>query len=91
LKENIWKVYAKIPNGNFIHYLSEVEIRYIFSNFTNEEKETKIREIFKYLYITVKYDFYYLEELEELNGGKSSPEKILVLIIINIYFNLRLY
>ena len=41
LKENIRKVYTKIPNHDFILFLREEEMRYKFRNLSNIEKEKK--------------------------------------------------
>ena len=65
LKDNIRKIYTKIPSKNFILYLKEAEMRYIMRDYSNKEKEHKIIEIFEYLYNTVSFDLYDLEEIED--------------------------
>ena len=65
LKGNIRKVYTKIPSKNFILFLCEAEMRYIMRDLTNKEKEQKILEIFEYLYNTVNFELYDLDELED--------------------------
>ena len=65
LKDNLRKVYIKIPSKNFILFLLEEEMRYIMRDLTNKEKEKKILEIFEYLYNTVNFDLYDLEKLED--------------------------
>ena len=65
LKDNIRKVYTKIPTKNFILFLREAEMRYIMRDLTNKEKEKKILEIFEYLYNTINFELYDLDELED--------------------------
>ena len=40
-------------------------MRYIMRNYSNKEKEDKMIEIFEYLYNTVSFDLYDLEEIED--------------------------
>ena len=62
---NIKKVYTKNSSKNFILFLREAEMRYIMRDLTNKEKEKIILEIFEYLYNTVNFNLYDLEELED--------------------------
>ena len=63
---NIRKVYTKIPSKNFILFLREAEMCYIMRDLTYKEKEKKNLEISEYLYNTVNFDLYDLEELEDV-------------------------
>ena len=47
--------------------MREAEIGYIIRNLKPGEKEKKIIETFEYLYNTVNYNFYELDELEDNN------------------------
>ena len=40
-------------------------MRYIMRDFSNKEKENKLIEIFEYLYNTVNYELYDLDEIED--------------------------
>jgi len=62
LKDNIRKVYTKITSKNFILFLHEAEMGYIMRDLTNKKK---ILEIFEYLYNTVNFELYDLDELED--------------------------
>ena len=68
LKGYIKRIYNKIPSKNFILFLRESELRYIFSKLDNKEKEDKIIEIFKYLNDSSEFDLYTIEELNDNNN-----------------------
>ncbi len=58
------KIYTKILSKNFILFLKEFEMRYIMMDYSYKEKEDKMIEIFEYLYNTVSFALYDLEEIE---------------------------
>ena len=53
--------------NNFILFLREAEFRYILSKLDDDAKEKKIIDVFEYLYNTVNFNFYDLDELNDNN------------------------
>ena len=64
LQSYIKGIYNIIPANNFILFLREAELRYIFRNKTTLEIEKEIKEIMLYLYNSCEFDLYSLDELE---------------------------
>ena len=68
LKSYIKRIYNIIPDINFVLFLREAELRYIFKNLNNKQIEDKIKEIMEHLYNIVDFELYELDELEENNN-----------------------
>ena len=68
LKSIINKIYNCVPCDNFILFLREAEFRYKLNRLANyEDKEKKIIDVLEYLYNTVNYEFYDMDELLDNN------------------------
>ena len=68
VKSYITRIYNKITDSNFILFLREAELKYRLRDKSYIEKETELKEIFKYVYESCDYQLYTLEELSDNNN-----------------------
>ena len=68
IKSYIYRIYNKIPDVNFILFLREGEFRYRIRDMSYKEKETELKEIFKYVYDSAEYELYTINELIDNNN-----------------------
>lgn len=65
LKDNIKKIYYNTFEKFYIIFKGGWNPIYIMNYYSNKEKENKLIGIFEYLYNTVNFDLYDLEEIED--------------------------
>ena len=68
VKLYITRIYNKLPDSNFILFLRDAELRYLLRYKSYIEKETELKEIFKYVFESIDYQLYALEELSDNNN-----------------------